>query len=541
MSLQLRLLSCLEKTMPGRDPAPLARPLSGFMNEVIAFQAAWKGDYFQVTVDSPVAACVTARRVLNVPAGLAIYPDRGDDDYLTRKSGVYPDLLRETDGSPLTASDAWQALWVDIQPTPDTLPGDYPVTLRFESLSGEPLGRLTQTIRLLPGLLPPQKLIHTRWFHADCLCSHYHVEAFSEEHWHIMENFLRKAANRGINSTLTPIHTPPLDTEVGGERITVQLVDVYVEGGRYRFGMDKLRRWIHMCLRCGLDHLEMAHLYTQWGCAAAPKIIAAVNGEEKQIFGWDTPALSPEYRDFLKAYIPAVRQVLREEGVEEHVIWHISDEPGPQQLEAYLAARAQVKPLLEGCTVRDALSSLEFYHQGVVEHPIVATDHIEPFLDAGVSRLWAYYCCAQTDRVCNQFIAMPSSRSRMLGVQLFKFRCEGFLQWGYNFYNSQLSRYPIDPYQVTDADGAFPAGDPFLVYPGTDGRPEESIRMAVISQAMQDLRAFQLLESLAGYDEVIRLMEENLPSPITFSEYPRSAEYLLTLRERINAAIMNLR
>ncbi len=544
MSVCLRLLSSLEKTMPGMDPAPLTHSISGLMNERISFQAAWKGsetEKFRLTTDSPIANCVRVRRVLDVPVGLAIYPDKGDDDYLTREPGSYPDLLRDMDDELLSSSPLkWQAVWVDVQPSADTQPGVYPVTLSLRTASGALLASVTQEIRLLPAMLPPQRLLHTRWFHADCLANYYQVEAFGEEHWRIVENFLRKAAEGGMNMTLMPVHTPPLDTQVGGERTTVQLVDVYLDNGRYRFGMDKVHRWIDICRRVGLTHFEIAHLYTQWGCAAAPKIMAAVDGVYKRIFGWDTLALSGAYRAFLQQYIPALRQVFREEGIEDRVIWHISDEPSAQQLEAYLAAKSQVLPLLDDCVIRDALSSFDFYRQGVVSHPIVATDHMEPFLAASAPHLWAYYCCAQTNKVCNQFIAMPSYRNRMIGLQLYKYRCEGFLHWGYNFYNNQFSRQPIDPYQITDADGAFPSGDPFQVYPGKDGQPEESIRMAVTAQAMQDIRALQLLESLTDRETVLRLMEENLDKPITFVDYPRSADYLLTLRENVNEAIMRL-
>ena len=35
---------------------------------------------------------------------------------------------------------------------------------------------------------------------------------------------------------LTPVFTPPLDTTVNGERLTVQLVDVRRDAGVYSFG-----------------------------------------------------------------------------------------------------------------------------------------------------------------------------------------------------------------------------------------------------------------------------------------------------------------
>ena len=61
--------------------------------------------------------------------------------------------------------------------------------------------------------------------------------------------------------------------------------------------------------------------------------------------------------------------------------------------------------------------------------------------------------------------------------------------WGYNFYNGVDSLCKIDPYRVTDACGAYPSGDPFIVYPGEGGYPEESIRMMALEEAMNDVRA----------------------------------------------------
>ena len=92
-------------------------------------------------------------------------------------------------------------------------------------------------------------------------------------------------------------------------------------------------------------------------------------------------------------------------------------------------------------------------------------------------------------------------------MQLYKFDIHGFLQWGYNFWYSQYSKYPIDPFKVTDAARAFPSGDPFSVYPGEDG-PIVSLRLQVFYEALQDLRALKLLESHIGREKVIELLRK---------------------------------
>lgn len=538
MGFVIQALSSLEKVFCDEAPLGEAPEVQGFQNEIISYQLAfchqpeteWDTPFLRVEVQCPLK--IRVRQVKQVPVQRPAFPQT-DDRYLRKTPGLYPDLLREITPYNLRAIPyQWSSLWVEIHPD-GAAAGSYAAVVRITDESGRELAAHTQDVTVLPGFLPKQKLIHTKWLHTDCLARYYHVPVFSEEYWRIAEQFIRAAVTGGINMILTPIHTPPLDTRVGGERLTVQLVDVKVENGQYRFGTDRLRRWIRLCRDCGVEYFEMAHLYTQWGAKHAPKIMASVEGEEKRIFGWETNATDGAYAAFLNAYIPAVRTVLREEGVEEATWWHISDEPSLEALPGYLAAKGQIEQALRGCRVMDALSNFAFYRQGAVSTPVVATNHAQPFIDAGVSDLWLYYCCGQHERVSNLFIAMPSERTRILGMQLFKYAAQGFLQWGFNFYNSQYSDYPIDPYAVTDGDGFAQSGDMFQVYPGEGGRPESSIRYMVFREALQDLRALEWLAELEGRDKVLSLLDG-----ITLEDW-RDGE-LPGLRRRINARIADL-
>ncbi len=538
MRFLIRALSSLEKVFCDEAPHGGAPRVEGFRNEILSYQLAfywqpetdWNTPFLRISIQSNLK--VHVRQVKQVPVQRPAYP-KTDDRYLRRTPGLYPDLLREITPYNLRAiPNQWSSLWVEIDPD-GTEPGDYPVQIRVTDESGKELAVHTQQVIILPGFLPKQKLIHTKWLHTDCLAQYYHVPVFSEEYWYILAHFIRAAVDGGINMILTPIHTPPLDTRVGGERLTVQLVDVSVKDGQYCFGMEKLRRWIRLCRDCGVEYFEMAHLYTQWGANHAPKIMATVDGEEKRIFGWETDADGAEYAAFLNAYIPAVRAVLREEGAEDSTWWHISDEPSLEALPGYLAAKKQIEKALHGCRIMDALSNFEFYKQGVITNPVVATNHAQPFINAGVRDLWLYYCCAQHENVSNLFIAMPSERTRILGIQLFKYAVRGFLHWGFNFYNSQYSDYPVDPYAVTDGNGFAPSGDMFQVYPGTDGVPELSIRYMVFREALQDLRALEWLAELDGRENVLPLLDG-----ITLDHW-KDGE-LLRLRKRINASILEL-
>ena len=120
---------------------------------------------------------------------------------------------------------------------------------------------------------------------------------------------------------------------------------------------------------------------------------------------------------------------------------------------------------------------------------------------------------------------------------MYMFNIKGFLHWGYNFYNCQYSYNTVNPYLDTTGDYFAPSGDCFLVYPGEKGIPEESIRLKLMRDAFQDIRALTLCEQLYGREYVLKLIDDGLEKPLTFTEYPKDAEYILNLREKVNSAI----
>lgn len=551
MNYEFFLASALEKVFPGQRPKAMEQGarISAWRGTKAGVQLVYFLDgcevratqTFHIEIEGGPSAAVM-RSVGLVPSDFPCY-ENADDEYITKEPGLFPDLLE-----PMKAPQVrplprqYRSVWLSWEIPEDARPGDYVITVTAvpDAVNGEasgvPVFRNQFVLSVGKAELPPQTLIHTEWFHTDCLAHYYGVEVFSGEYWRIVENFIRAAgAEHGINMLLTPVFTPPLDTEVGGERLTVQLVDVAFDGENYSFGFEKLKRWTELCRKYGIEYLEIPHLFTQWGAYATPKVVASVDGGMKRIFGWDVPATSPAYRKFLEGFLPALRAELKTLGYDdEHVYYHISDEPSLKHLESYLAAKGQAEDLLEGCQVIDALSNVEFYKQGIVKQPIPSNNHIQEFYDAKVPDLWVYYCCGQGYLVPNRFFAMKSARNRIMGVLMYLYRVKGFLQWGYNFYNSQLSRRPINPYYVSHADYAFPSGDGYLVYPGEDGTALSSVRAEVQDDALLDLRALNLLESLAGRETVEKVIYENTEIyPMTFTEYPRGEEYLLTLRERV--------
>lgn len=543
MDFQSVLVSSLCKVLPDGTTIEEqnCRRLTGLKGETLSFQIAyrWNGEgieYGCIDVQSPLRNAVHIRMVELVPCEYPCHARR-DDGYLAVDPGMYPDRLGELPewGFPLIPGQ-WRSLWITIELAASMKAGEYPVKLLLKKQE-QILCESQILCEVLDLPLPKLPIPHTEWFHSDCLAQYYQVDVFSERYWEITEAFIREAVKHKCNMLLTPVFTPPLDTVVGGERLTVQLVDVTVEEGRYSFGFDNFHRWIKMALSCGIEYFEISHLFSQWGAVAAPKIMAYENGRYQQIFGWETDAAGETYREFLHQFLTALKKELQTSGIAERTYFHISDEPQMEQIESFRKAWEGVARDLQNCKVIDALSDYAFYKEGLIRQPVCALDHINPFLENRPAHLWGYYCTAQCVDVSNRFIVLPGYRTRILGTQLYKYQLDGFLHWGYNFYNSQFSRYPIDPYRCTDAGWAFCSGDSFLVYPGRDGRPESSIRLILMDEAMTDYCAFIALEQLAGREKVLELINVQ---KVTFDDYPQNESYLLDLRARVNQEIKNL-
>ena len=532
---ELKIVSSLEKIFAhGGDDFYEIKTLSMLRGERLNVQLAVRSEEpvrLAVDCDSALTLSLFNERVIPVRKR---YFDDHDDDVLDSPDGTYPDCLVPMENGAVDPADGWSGVWCEWE---CQKAGDYPVKICLFNDRNELTAQAELTVKVLPVDLPEQTLMCTHWFHCDCIATWYGVEPLSEEHWTLIENYVRAAVRHGVNFLLTPLFTPPLDTEIGGERPTVQLVDVTVdEDGGCSFGFDKLRRWFGMAKRCGVKYFEMSHLFTQWGAAHAPKIVD-VNGN--QLFGWKTAAGGRKYREFLTAFAAALKPVLEQEGVQDICYFHVSDEPGLGDLRRYAKASRLIGSLFEGYHRIDALSKYEFYKKGLVSLPVPSLTHLDDFVGK-VDKLWTYYCCGQYKGTPNRFLAMPSYRNRALGLVLFKYDCVGFLQWGYNFWYSEHSRHPIDPFSPTGEDEAFPAGDAYVVYPGQSGEPLVSLRFKVFYDGLQDLAALRLIEAKEGHEKAVELLEHDMTQPLTAAYYEKGVGWMMQKREEINARIAEL-
>ena len=547
--------SALEKFIPGVDVTSFreCKSLFAARGETVAFQFAVYNDenpgFVKVSVDG-AGLDVSVRTVELIPAnytGLRI-----GGDVLTEEPGLFSDLLSplpENQSVRLTFQN-WKIFYLKCVVPAEAAPGKYKISV---SLDGAPYPEcpaqwegiipLIKTVtfdfevEVDPWSLPEQTMHRLEWLHCDCLAAYYKVAAWSEEHWKIVENFAANAIDHGVDVLFTPLWTPPLDTGIGLERPDCQLLDISYDGGtdKYFFNFSRLERFIEMGKRLNFRAFSMSHIFTQWGAAKTPKIMVRNmdNGKLERMFGWDVDADSDKYFNFLSQLLPQLLPVLRKCG--KKCFFSLSDEPGSEHLEHYRKLVMFVRPLLEEFDTIEAMSHIDFYEQDLVRHPIASLTSIEKFRGI-VPELYGYYCVSQPN-CTNRFFKMPLARTRIFGVLSYVYDLKFFLQWGYNFYFTQYSIRLADPFKESDADFAFPAGDAFLVYPGSDGKAWDSLRGEAFYDGLQDRRMLELLEEKIGRDAVLKLIHQGLDKELTMTDFPAGNLWLTELRERVREAL----
>lgn len=531
--IRLKQVSSLEKILPEIElNAREITSVTALKGERCAYQVAYKTTkqrrIYDIKMNSDIAEFVTVSKVNTVPVCFPDGPENTDDtNYITHGCAIIPDVL-EPDIKRVWSWPYYNCLWVSVAEGAPA--GVHEIEIIFEDL--EYKESIKCQVEILDVELPKQDLIYTNWFHADCIATHYGVPMLSERHWDLIKKYMEMAVKTGMNMILTPIFTLPLDTEVGGERPTCQLVDIEKKEDTYIFDFTNLKRWMEMAKSVGIKYFEMAHLFSQWGVKASPKIVVTENYNEKKLFGWHESATGELYRNFLDQFLPAIDKFLTENGYKDITYFHVSDEPNMDFYDNYVAAKEMVSEHLKDYHIIEALSNYEFYEKGLVPSPVPATNHIKPFLENKVPNLWTYYCSGQQKDVSNRLLAMPSWRTRCLGMQLFKYDIVGFLHWGFNFYYTAFSKRSLDPFTETDSGGAFPSGDAFCVYPGPDG-PWSSVRAEVFLEGLQDLRLLRLLETKMSHEEIVAMLEE--VKAIEFDICPESeAEFMAMRNAMIN-------
>ncbi len=533
-----KIVSSLEKAFINDRPEKFTalESISALKGERVSFQLLCYDDpelddkphvfiTHKVEIFGALAKYARMRTVKYVPVVKPVSIEH-DENYLSTSPGLYPDILDEmTEGNLFNASiNMMTSIWIDLElPEDMTEVGNSEHVLTVTDIKNNvKVSECKLKVDIINKKLPRQKLLVTQWVSFNSLWRYHNVKPYGERFFEILEENLRLATKNGMNTLF-------IEAFYGTVKITKK-------NGQYSFSYKRLDRLIDLAKKYGIYRFEVDHLFSAGNAEHASRVKVIENGEEKMLFGGES-ATSAEYTKFLRSFLSSLIRHMKKKGEDKNLIFHIADEPARDKIESFRRAKATVADILEGYMIIDALFDIEYYNEGLVTNPVPINGSIAPFIEAGVPDLWTYYCCGPQAKYSNRFISMFSSQNRSLGMQLYKYNLYGFLHWGFCYYlNSEGTRL-LNPYLDNSGDNWVSGGDTFLVYPTNTAKPLESLRLLVFHDALQDLRAMQLCESLYSHEEVVSAIEEVYGGEIRFDTCVYNSSLMLKIREKVNSMI----
>ena len=247
--------------------------------------------------------------------------------------------------------------------------------------------------------------------------------------------------------------------------------------------------------------IEGGHLLGRRGGYHAPLIVRTFDIENGQAILKEFPPSDPKAQLRLRQYLRALYRFLQQEGLTNHYIQHVHDEPHGQEISFYRQYALLVREELPGIPIIDAVSfrqNISFYQDvadiwvpvlGSFDHQL---DLIQKRVQQGGS-VWFYTCIVPQGRYLNRFIDYPLLKTRLLHWLNFRHRLSGFLHWGGNYWgpkpflNTQLV--------INQNRTLLPAGDNAIIYPNrNDLTAYPSIRLKAMQAGIQDYELLRMLE-----------------------------------------------
>jgi hypothetical protein len=438
--------------------------------------------------------------------------------------GLVPDPLWPVTTAEICPFES-RSFWVTLSIPEAVMPGERTLRVRLTiSEAKDQAAELPVRLTIAPIVLKPRRDFPvTHWWWPQSTWDQYKTGMFDEKWWELTRAQMEDMFNHGCDVAYVPMFSFSFPKTF--ERPGQMLVVCETAPGVYQFDWSQVKRFTNMCREIGIREFEWSHLWTQ-GTVAHPAVVyKSHEGKFVNLWPVDEPLLSPRYVTFMKQFLSEFKKFLDDEHLLTHSYFHLADEP--ESLDNYRAAREFLRHEAPWMEVLDAVQNVHIAKQQLTDMPVSLLSVADKYAEEGIPH-WVYFCCVPTGEYLNRFLDTPLPKIRMAGWTFYRLRAKGFLHWGYNFWNKLGGDYSaVDPFVDATAGSSpgIPAGDPFVVYPGPDGRPVDSIRWEVFAESLQD---YALLQSagISPDDNLLKQIE-------SYKDFPRTEQWLDETRRRI--------
>lgn len=446
-----------------------------------------RGSYatFQLLLGDRASADVSAA-VTGLPAGAdaeiytltpvqvernhGISPEQRQPHYPERVAPFWLyDCLRTFDGT-LDLTDGVGGLYVSIKIDRDAEPGDYTAVMTVDGTD------IPLNLKIYRAVLPDETMKMIIGYNAGTCAKYHDVALYSDEYFKLEEQYL--AMLRRMHQNM--MYTGGIKkTPVGENKWEFDFTDFVAQVKRYE--------------KAGMKYFNAPSVGWRQSWSASTIL---VNG--------NIPSMSYEGYCYLTQYLPALRDVLKENGWLDRFVMGVADEPNDANCTEFRALCGLIRKIVPEIRLIDAMSYGNLHGALDIWVPLNAEydrhrAELESLRAAG-DEIWHYVCCGPREPgYINRFMDYPLLSTRYLHWGNYKYDLTGFLHWAANYYQPGQDPFTLNcpEHHNTDSVCYLPAGDTHIIYPGK-GEPWLSIRLEAERESAEE---YELLRELAKTDK----------------------------------------
>ncbi len=387
--------------------------------------------------------------------------------------GQMPDPLLEVERLDVAANQT-QPVWLTFNVARNTPPGKYRGKVMV-LVGGKKRATLPVELNVDAFILPDPEdycFYLDLWQHPAQIADQLGLKRWSEDHWKILEVYLRELASAGQKVITTTIIEAPWggQTEIAYDSLVVWKGD----GKEFTWDYTLFDRYVQLCMKAGIRRAISAYSLVLGPGGRRDCVIAYQDGRTGERKSLTMEVGDETYRAVWTAFLSDFKKHLDAKGWLGMTQIAFDEKPA-DIMETAMGLVRQVAPELK-------IELAGNYHAeidaGIQDYCIAY-----PGTDPQVARARKargqvttfYTCCGPA--FPNTFSFSPLTEPRLLPWHAAAISADGYLRWAWN-------SWPKDP-MISPDFGPWPSGDTFLVYPGKEG-PIGTLRWEAFKAGVQD-------------------------------------------------------
>ncbi len=341
------------------------------------------------------------------------------------------------------------------------------------------------------------------WQHNSNLARKAEVKLWSDEHFTVMEKYVKTLADLGQKAATVIVSEVPwsgqscyYEYRTDANLFEYSIIEtVKTKSGEYKYDYTKMQRYIDLCSKYGIDkEISLYGLANVWGDAEMGYgAIADDYPDGIKLRYFDEASGTYKYMRCsaeIDAYIKSLEQYFITTGQIEKVRL-AADEPG--DVEAYRKSLNHLKSIAPSFKFKAAINHSEFIPEFGDEvydfAPYIYClckeyDKLKEYQKAMKDKRFIWYVCCGPEYP-NTFVDSKLTESLFIGILTSYAGLDGFLRWNYYVWND-------DP-RKDIRYGNWHAGDTNFVYPSGNGAPLLTLRYKALKRGIE---FYEMLEDL---------------------------------------------